>query len=422
MGVALNSTDTGLQLEHVRDKVALMFEQDDTLLKAIEGTIEKDEVSSRTMRIPIRIQGGIPFAQVNPDSGDMGLGSNDLYDVAVNLSPVWFSTAVALSKLATIATDSKKKSVENVLTEAFKSARAQLRTGLEALLNTDGSGTVATVTAVPTTLGGGQSQIIVNNPNGLSEGSQYLVYSALGGTLRGPFTVITVDPNGGDVVANAAPSGTTINDLILVNGSSGSAATSLFGLEYHNTNLSTGSWLGLSRQTYPNKLQTPYVNAGGQALSVQLVRNVKQNMAKALGFAGAELDNLVAHCGVDQAAAWEDAQVSVTTVIQNQLTGDDALDMAKKHVPKTMGGSRLIQSIHAVKGRVDFLNLDHWGSAESQPIDMFNIDGQTQFQTYAGSGGLNANQIFYYWCGLQIYNDNPKANGFVDTLYVPTGY
>jgi hypothetical protein len=57
MGVALNSTDTGVQLEHVKDKVALLFAQDDTLFSAIEGKIDKDTVSSRTMRIPVRIQG-----------------------------------------------------------------------------------------------------------------------------------------------------------------------------------------------------------------------------------------------------------------------------------------------------------------------------------------------------------------------------
>jgi len=425
MGVALNATDTGLQLEHVRDKVALMFQQDDELLKAIEGAVEKDEVSSRTMRIPIKIQGGIPFSQVNPDNGDLGAGSNDLYDVAVNLTPVWFSTAVQLSKLAIIATDSKKKSVENVLTNAFSSARAQLRTGLEALLNTDGSGTVATVTAAPVTLGGGQTQLQVNNPNGLAEGSSYQVWSSLGGTNRGSFVVATVDANGGDVVttvANPAPAGTTINDLILVAGSSGVAATSLFGLEYHNTNLTTGSWLGLSRTTYPNKLETPYVNAGGAAISVQIVRSLKQSMIRALGTNGADVRKIIFHMGLDQEAAWEDAQIAVTTVIQNQLTGDASLDMAKANAPKTMGGNRIISSIHGIKGRIDAIDLSHWGIAEIQPVDLYDIDGQTQFQTYGASGGLNAAQLFYYWCGLQVYTDNMRANGYIDTLYVPATY
>jgi hypothetical protein len=420
MGVALNSTDTGVQLEHVKDKVALLFAQDDTLFSAIEGKIDKDTVSSRTMRVPIRIQGGIPFAQVNPDNGDLGLGSNDLYDVAVNLTPVWFSTAVALSKLAIIATDSKKKSVEDVLTVAFQSGKKQLRTGLETLLNTDGSGTVDVVQSVPTVITGG-TQIIVNNPNAFSEGSFYQVYSALGGTLRGGFNVITVDANSQNIVSNAVPSGTTTGDLLLVAGSAGTAGTSLYGLEYHDTNLSTGSWLGLSRATYPNKLKTPYVNAGGSALSPQLVRQVKQYIKRALGD-DADVDKLLAHCGPEITAAWEDAQLSVTTVIQNQISGDESLDMGKKRLPQTMGGNKIVESIKAVRGRIDFLNLSTWGFAEIQPIDMFSIAGQTQFQTYGASGGVNAAQIFYYWVGLQLYTNNLRANGYIDSIYIPTGY
>jgi len=342
------------------------------------------------------------------------------------LTPVWFSTAVQLSKLSIIATDSKKKSVENVLTEAFSSARSQLRTGLEALLNTDGSGTVATVTAAPVTLGGGQTQLTVNNPNGLAEGSVYQVWSSLGGTNRGSFTVATVDANGGDVVTtvgNPAPAGTTVNDLILINGSSGVAATSLFGLGYHNTNLTTGSWLGLSRTTYPNKLETPYVNAGGAALSPQVVRSLRQSMIRALGQNGSDLRKIIFHMGLDQQAAWEDAQLAVTIAVQNQITGDASLDMAKAEAPKTMGGNTIIASIHGVRGRIDGIDLSHWGMAELQPVDLFSLtDGQTQFQTYGASGGLNAAQLFYYWCGLQVWTDNMRANGYIDTLNIPATY
>ena len=421
MAVALNSTVTGVQLEHVRDKVALMFQQDDTLLRYIEKKIEKDEVSSRTMRIPIRIQGGIPFSQINPDSGDLGLGSNDIYDVAVNLTPVWFATAVTLSKLATIATDSDKKAVENVMKEAFVSANKQLRTGIESLLNTDGSGTLDVVTGAPVVISGGTT-IPVNNPNAFSEGSVYNAWSALGGTNYGPFMVVSTDPNGGVIVANAAPASTTIGTLLLVNGASGNAATSLFGLEYHDVDTNSGSWLGLSRATYPNKLKSPHVAAGGAQLTPQLVRQIKLFMIRALGFDGADVDNLVAHAGVEIAAAWEDAQIGVSTVVQNQLTGDESLDMGKKNLPKTIGGTPFITSIHAVRGRIDFLNLSHWGSAEIQPIDMFDVGGQTQFQTYGASGGLNANELFYYWTGLQIWVDNPRANGFIDGIAIPIGY
>ena len=392
-----------------------MFSQDDTLLRYIEKKGEKDEVSSRTMRIPIRIQGGIPFSQINPDSGDLGLGNNDVYDAAVNLTPVWFNTAVTISKLASVATDSDKKAVENVMKEAFISANKQLRSGIESLLNTDGSGTIDVVTAV------NGATITTNNPNAFNEGSSYQVFSALGGTNRGSFTVVTTDPNGGVIVANAAVSGTTIGDLLVINGAAGTAATSLFGLEYHNVDTNSGSWLGLSRSTYPNKLKSPHVAAGGAALSPQIVRQLKLFMERALG-EGAKVDSLVAHMGLEMAAAWEDATIAVTTVQQQAVTGDESLDLLKKNLPATIGGLPIIRSIKAVRGRIDFLNLEHWGTAEIQPIDMFDVGGQTQFQTYGSSGGLNANELFYYWTGLQVWTDNPRANGFVDGISIPSGY
>ena len=66
-----------------------------------------------------------------------------------------------------------------------------------------------------------------------------------------------VDPFAGTISIDALPSGTTANDLIVHDGLSGAQPVSLFGILYHQTNATTGTWLNFNRATYPVELATP---------------------------------------------------------------------------------------------------------------------------------------------------------------------
>lgn len=409
------STIAGVELEYVLPEVDAYFAQDSTLLNFFDSRLEDQEVSMRDMRIPIRIQGGIPFAQVDYDGGDLGIGGEDIWDNAT-LSPVVFDTGVNLTALARAATNNNKKAVQNVLVESFKSAKSQLRSGCESLLNSDGSGTIGYVISTNS----GANIIGVNNPANFAEGSNYQSFYA-NGALSGVFEVITVSPEYG-LVVNAIPAGTSVNQALVVSGASGAAGSSLFGLEYHNVDTNIGSWMGLSRATYPYKLIAPHVAAGYNAISTGLIRQIQQEMKQTLGVDSVSGKSLVAHCGVDQTAAFENASLAVSIVNLQDVKGDSTFDLLKANLPKTIGGIKCIESIHAVPGRVDFLNLSKWGLATVEPEALFEIGGQTEFQLYAASGGLAAAQIFYYVRGFQVWTKNIRANGFLSQLAIPQGY
>ena len=61
-------------------------------------------------------------------------------------------------------------------------------------------------------------------------------------------------------------------DKIVTNGiSSPASLPALFGVPYHHSNASAGTWLGFSRATTP-EIRANRVNAGGAALTLPLPR------------------------------------------------------------------------------------------------------------------------------------------------------
>ena len=99
---------------------------------------------------------------------------------------------------------------------------------------------VATVSSASTA-----GQLTVTNANNFQSQNTYQVWSALGGTFRGSITVLTVDSvNNILYLQAAAPGGTTTGDLLLVNGSSGTANTSLNGIPDINLSSTTDNWFG----------------------------------------------------------------------------------------------------------------------------------------------------------------------------------
>lgn len=411
----VNSQTLALQFEKVRDKVSLMYQLDDTLFGKIKKT-ELEVVSSRATRIPAEFLAGGNFQQVNPDNGDFGVGSGVTLDT-FTITPVYFAHAVQYSKQAEISTDSSEKAIESIASLNLKRAMDQFNTNVEALLQGDGSGTLDSVVSVS------GATLAVNNANQFYDGQQIQVFSTIGGTNRGTATVQSVDASGKQIVLTAnAPAGTTAGDILVVAGASGAAAASLLGIKYYQVDSNTGTVLGINRSTYPGKLRTPHVNANNQSLTPGFARQAIQKVRTALGADTPFQQELIFHMNVDMEAAWENTALVVSQVIQNQVTGDSTTDMLKYNAPKTIAGRPVVTSIHATPGRIDALCLKNWGRVENKPIDFLEFGGQTIFPTYGASGGLNASSIFYIWTGMNVYNSNPRAGAFIDSVAIPTGY
>lgn len=408
----------GMMHEQVRPELPRLYQQDYTAWGKMKSRTDIVVVSSRPTRVPLRLLAGGKFRVGSPDGQDIGLGSSFVTD-AMTLVPVYFFQASQYTKATEINTNSDEKAIEDYAMLTMKDAMEQFNVCMESVLQGDGSNTLDTIVS----LANGNSTLNVNNANLFTDNQDIDIWSALGGVFRGTVTVLSVDgPNNQVNLSAPVPGGTINGDLLLVSGSAGVANSGLFGIKYWQVASSTGSVGNLARSAYPGKLTTPHVTGNNQALTPAKARVFQAQMQAAMGIEAAEKGGLEYHMNTDMIAAWENVGLLVTTVIQNQIKGDSSIDMLKKDVPQTFSGRPVLKSIHAAPGRIDGLAFKHWFRCENQPIDYYEVGGQTLFPTYGASGGLQTSTLFYLWTGVQLGNENVRAGVYGDGFAIPSGY
>lgn len=424
-----NAQTVAVQLEKVRDKLPLLYERDDILLTMIQQRGDVERVSSRNMRLPLQIRPGGKAGLANLDGGDLGRGSGTTYDVA-QVSPIFFRHAVEISKLVEYASNSPEKAIENAAKREVKNAMGQFRAFLDKVMQTGGNGVLGTVSSVVTTglPAGVAAQINLNTPPGAAlfyynQAIQF--YDSTLTTNRnvaGSVTsnVVLVDPFNKFIQIDAIPSGVVAGDNVVHDGLTGAQPVSLFGVPYHQTNATTGTWLNLNRATYPVELATPHVAGNNAALTPSVVRLAINKVRKALGTN--QVEKLIAYTSLEQENAWEQLGISISQIIK-EGAGGRASDLDLLFTGDlTMAGVPIKSSINANQARIDFLDLSHWGRAVMQDIDFYDVGGQTVFPIYGASGGLAAAYIFYFVTGFQVWNESPRSGAYIDSLAIPTGY
>ena len=419
-----NAQSVALQLEKVRDKLPLLYERDDILLTMIQQRGDVERVSSRNMRLPLQIRPGGKAGLANMDGGDLGRGSGTLYDVA-QVTPVFFRHAVEITKLVEYASNAPEKAIENTAKREVKNAMAQFRSFLDKVMQTNGNGVLGTIGSITTTglPSGVAAQFGMAKPPGAQlfyYNQTVQVYDPTLTTNRGSANVLLVDPFNSLLQVDSLPAGTSVNDLIVHDGLTGAQPTSLFGILYHQTNATTGTWLNLNRTTYPVELATPVVNGNNSAITPGAVRLAINKVRKALG--SNQVSKLIAYTALEQEHQWEQLGVTISQIIK-EGAGGRASDLDLLFTgEKSMAGVPIKSSINANQTRVDFLDLSHWGRAVMQDIDFYDVGGQTVFPIYGASGGISAAYIFYFVTGFQVWNESPRSGAFIDNLAIPTGY
>ena len=386
-----------------------------------------DATGRPSLRIPMRIKAGSAHTQFNADGGDMGRGTGSVY-AAQFISPVSFSEALEITAQAMWSTDSDKKSRVNVRATEFTYTLEQFKSNLDADFQGDGSGTLGTVVTAASAGGGAgpsYSNITMDNANQLYDNQVVQIFPSVGGTTRGAFQVSFVDGVTNTVwSADALPSvggATATGDIVVVNGATGAAGTSIMGIKAYQVNGNTGTLNGLSRSQYPGRLSTPTVNLSGAAITEFTGRQITSKIELALGIDNAALADLVWYCNVDQASAMENLAIQVAITNQQQIKGDSSQDMIKKMTPKTFVGYDVIKSVHATPGRIDALCLKYWGMGELKAADLYDVNGMTQFPTIGASGGINASVVSYFvWSG-NIFNSNVRAGAYIQDAGQPAG-
>ena len=397
MAPGLNQNAIALQIEAVRPEVPLLYQLDDTLLKLIQKKAKGlQTVSSRAYRAPVEITAGGAINQFNPDGGNLGRGSALKTDVLL-INQFYFNFAVEYTALAEIATDDKEKAVENYVTRQMTRMMEQFRAGIEALLAYgDSSGTLDTVVSV-------NGQVVtVNNANQFFDNQLVQAFTAAG-VLLGVFQVLTADAIANTITADPStplPGGMGVGTVLSVNGCVGPsvASSSLAGINTLQLASNVGNYFGIQRSAYPGRLSTPFIAGNNSFITPQRGRALINLVRTAMGVESPDASKFVWHFNLDQEAAIENIGLIVSTIIQNQMKGDMSEDMLKKMPPKTFGGRPIFPNIHAQPGRIDGLPTEHWFRAEIQPLDFYEVNGQTLFPIYGNDGGLAASFITYLWC------------------------
>lgn len=429
-----------VELETVREEIPDLMLTEDTFYARIKkagrvlpmstatgGSVGStfDPTGRPSLRIPMRIAAGSTHQQFSADGGDMGRGTGSFY-AAQFLTPVSFSEACEITAQALWSTETGKKSRVQVKASEFTHTLEQFKSNLDADLQGDGSGTLATVTTPNSAsgpAGNSFSNMVVSNANQFYDNQVIQVFPSVGGVTRGSFQVSYVDGVVNTLFsAQAFPAGTIAGDLLVVNGASGGANTSLQGIKAYQVNGNSGTLNGLARSNFPGRLSTPTVNLNSAAITPQIGRLVVSKIALALGNETPALADFIWYMNVDQAAAVENLAIQVAITNQQEIKGDTSQDMLKKFTPATFVGYDIVKSVHASPGRLEGLCLKYWGIGELKAPDLYDVNGQTVFPTIGASGGINASTVFYFVTSFNVFNSNVRAGAFVSNAQIPTGY
>jgi hypothetical protein len=407
----------GLELERVLPKVEVLFERDDKFYSTIKKrNVEK--ISNRQMRIPLELRPGGSFQYFDADGGDLGRGGGPQWDKAV-VTAVFLSENIEYTKLTEWATDSDRKAVINAVRRLTATALDEFRRQLDSQLMQSGNGAIGTVT---TDTPAGGSNVIVLTTDGFGArlvrfGQTVSIYDTTLATLRGSGTVTLYDVENKTINITPQIAGVIAGDRIVTYGiSSPNSMPALYGVPYHHSNASTGTWLGFNRAVTP-EIRANRVNASSSPLTLPFPRLAVNKIGNRVG-----IDNSfkpVAWMHPAQQQAYEELGQLVSTISKSPK--DEGLDLYFGDNMQ-MAGMRLRTSFNWDTTRIDLVSEDVWGRAEILPIGFYTTDGRKTFEIRGASGGVATADIFYMVTGFQTYVTNPAACAYIDNLAVPSGY
>jgi hypothetical protein len=405
-----------LELERVIPKIRVAFERDDKFFANIKKR-DVEKISNRQMRVPLELRPGGAFQYFNPDGGDLGRGGGPTFDKAV-LTCVFASENIEYTKLAQWSTDDDRKSIVNGVRRLTATALDELRRQLDAQMMQDGSGVIGVVTS-DTPAGG--SNVIVLTTDGFGArlmrfGQTVQIFDTTLATLRGSGVITNWDVENKTISITPQIAGVIATDKIVTNGiASPTALPALYGVPYHHSNASTGTWLGFSRATTP-EIRANRVNGLAAALTLPLPRLAINKIGNRIGIDNDFAPNAWMHPA--QKAAYEEIGQLVSTIFKK--ASEESLNMYFDGMQ--MAGAPVKCSFNWDKTRIDFVTDSVWGRGEILPLGFYTTDGRNIFEIRGASGGVATAEIFYMVVGMQTFVNNPAGCSYIDSLAVPSGY
>lgn len=413
----VESQVAALELERVVPKIRVLFERDDKFYANIKKR-DVEKISHRQMRIPLEMRPGGAFGYFDPNGGDLGRGGGPTFDKAV-LNSVFLNEAIEYTKLTQWATDDARKAIVNSVRRLTATALDEMRRQLDSQMMQTGDGVIGVVT---TDTPAGGSNVITLTTDGFGArlvrfGQTVQIWDAALAVKRGEGIVTNHDVENKTIsltpqVASVAPT----DKLVTAGIAAPASLPALFGVPYHHSNASAGTWLGFSRSTTP-EVRANRVNAGGAGLTLPLPRLAINKIGNRVGMENGF--NPTAWLHPCQMQAYEEIG-QLVSIIQ-KTAKEEALNMYFGNNMQLAGAS-LKASYNWDKTRIDLVVDEVWGRGEILPIGFYTTDGRKIFEIRGASGGVATAEIFYMVVGMQTFVSNPAACSYIDNLAVPVGY
>jgi uncharacterized lipoprotein NlpE involved in copper resistance len=413
-----NANTIASQREYLRDKLEETFLLSSVFWSRVQARTDIKPVSSRPSRIPFTPIPTAAFRQFNPNGGSLGVGDGP-QEVYGQLSCVYFSQGGAYTAQSDYATEGDSRSIKDYVAYTEETVTRTFAGMMDAVLCTgDGANTLDTVVTA------GANYLVVNNADFFQSGQPIDIYSALTGAAGfvGTVTIQTVDTTNTTLwLTGPVPGGVTGGYYLLVSGSAGVPNSGLFGRNYYQVAGNTGNFMNILRSTYPDQFSARNIPANG-ALVPATVRAMLAQIILAKGIEAADENDLIVHCNVDMAAAWEDNALLVQRIDIGSGKRKESADMLAGKTPSAMAGYEMVVNPRAIPGLIDFFALKQWGRLEAKALDMYEVDGQTTFPQYAADGSVATTNMFWMIMGVQVGSWMPRINAFINNVTIPRGY
>jgi hypothetical protein len=304
---------------------------------------------------------------------------------------------------------------------------------MEGLIYGDASGTIDTIPATGTVnnaTGGGTigtatySSIIGVNAALFTDQMILQVFSAVGGTNRGSFTISFTDPVAGAIYSTTAlPAGTVVGDILVIQGGTGAAGSSVYGLKYWYRNGNTGTLAGITKANYPGRLSTPTLNANGQSLPPSVAAKIEAIRMRASGDKNYMQNDRGAFWYVNPAQGAQFASDFYNKYTPTyELKGDTVPDLAKMR-QKTFLGEDALWSTTCDMTRADRVRPRDFVIGEAFPMRLKQFgDAGTVIPVPAQAGGFGTgwtylNSTMFAWeQALNMICTDPKGGFFLSSL------
>ena len=383
-------------------------------------------------RAPLKTAPAGYYGAVNLDGGNLGLGVG--FSVA-QLIQTFFSVKMGfqMSYASVQGTATTDQSVVNVFRETMKDGTPMMARYEDIAWhnlggNTGQVGIVTTTTAV----GGGTETFTMDPEFGarlMLPNQRVEIFSSNLVTWR----TSAVSPDNLPYVQSVnyvtrQVVVTNLGVIVPANGDylflPGCTATPIWanGLYYVSTTATSGSYLGLSRTTYP-QINPCAITSGGIINPQQILALKKQIKVRA---GDAEMVNLIGLASPHQIAQMSAQVQAIQFFLRNQVE-QKQIDPLPQQPDDGVIFGEITHYEDLVQGndRIDYPNTSTWGRVylDRPGADFYRDPGSNQMffpQTASGTNaGYAAGTLFYLICTENWYNVNPQMNGLITGLTPP---